>query len=59
MDTKDYYAEIHSFSDKLNTMTPFWSYNTLLTKISSLNIREENQISSYLLDDKDFNLCIT
>ena len=56
MDTKDYYAEIHSFSDKLNTMTPFWSYNTLLTKISSLNIREENHISSYLPDDKDAGL---
>lgn len=60
MDTKDYYAEIHGFSDKINTLTPFWSYNTLLNKISSLmekyNIREENHISTYLPDDKDAGL---
>ena len=60
MVTKDYYAEIHGFSDKINTLTPFWSYNTLLNKISSLmekyNIREENHISTYLPDDKDAGL---
>ena len=60
MVTKDYYAEIHGFSDKFNTLTPFWSYTTLLNKISSLmknySIREENHISSYLPDDKDAGL---
>lgn len=60
MVTKDYYAEIHGFSDKINTLTPFWSYTTLLNKISSLmknySIREENHISSYLPDDKDAGL---
>ena len=68
MVTKDYYAEIHGFSDKINTLTPFWSYTTLLTKISSLmknysttlmknySIREENHISTYFPDDKDAGL---
>lgn len=44
--------EVFNSINKNNTMTPLWSYSTLLNKINALNYKEENHISHY--SPKDF-----
>lgn len=51
MKNDKYLDEVFNSINKTNTMTPFWSYPTLLNKIKTLNFKESNHISHYSPDD--------
>ena len=48
--------EVFNSINKSNTMTPLWSYSTLLNKINALNYKEENHISHYSPKDLEAGL---
>ena len=56
MENHEYLDEVYNSISKSNTMTPFWSYTTLLNKINALNYEEKNHISHYSPDDKEAGL---
>ena len=48
--------EIYNSVSENNTMTPLWSYSTLLTQIGALNFKEVNHISTYSPKDSKAGL---